>query len=164
MFACRTDLFRPLPPAFVLPGLATLLQVVGQGYRVVFAPRALLYDTARYPLRTEVERYRRLFFGYLQYLFDKKLAPNGAGRPIWWQLLLHNWIRLCFPVLFLLLFISNLFIAEGWFYYAILLAQLLIIGVCLLSIVFRKPLLFYLVSRFNVLALQSFYAFLTRSR
>jgi poly-beta-1,6-N-acetyl-D-glucosamine synthase len=164
LFACRTALFQPLPPAFVLPGLAALLQVVRQGYRVVFAPRALIYDTARYPLRIEVERYRRIFFGYLQYLFDKKLALKGAGQPIWWQLLLHNWVRLGFPVFFLLLFISNLFIADGWFYYTLLLAQLLIIGVCLLSIVFRKPLLFYLVSRFNVLALRSFYAFLTRSR
>lgn len=164
LFACRKNLFRPLPPSFALPGLATLLQLVGQGYRVVFAPGALIYDTDRYPLRIEMERYRRIFFGYFQYLFDKSLSLKGLGRPIWWQLTLHNWVRLAFPVLFLLLFVSNLFIANAWFYNLLLLAQLLIIGVCLLSIVFRKPLLFYLISRFNVLTLQAFYDFLNRAR
>jgi glycosyltransferase involved in cell wall biosynthesis len=163
LFACRKALFQPIPATFALPGFAVLLQVLRQGYRVVFEPRALVYDTARYPLRLEIERYGRLFYGYYQYLFDRPQALKGSDRPIWWQLALHNWVRLCFPVLFLLLFISNLFIANSWFYNAILLAQLLVIGVCLLSIVFRKPLLFYLASRFNMLVIQSFYAFLTRS-
>jgi poly-beta-1,6-N-acetyl-D-glucosamine synthase len=162
LFACRKALFQPLPEAFALPGLATLLQLVSQGRRVVFAPGALLYDTARYPLRLEIERYRRIFFGYFQYLFDRDIGLKASVRPIWWQLALHNWIRLAFPLLLLLLFISNLFIADSWFYNSLLLAQLLITGVCLLSIVFRKPLLFYLISRFNVLVLQAFYDFLTR--
>jgi glycosyltransferase involved in cell wall biosynthesis len=163
LFACRKELYRPLPAAFALPGFAALRQVVGQGYRVVFEPRALLYDTARYPLRREIERYGRIFFGYFQYLFGEKTAFTGTVRPIWWQLTLHNWVRLCFPVLFLVLFVSNLFIAKDWFYNSILLAQLLLIGVSLLSIVFRKPLLFYLASRFNTLVILSFYDFLTRS-
>jgi biofilm PGA synthesis N-glycosyltransferase PgaC len=161
LLACRKELLGPLPADLALPGLAILLQVVQQGYRVVFAPRALIYDTARYPLRIEIERYHRIFFGYFQYLFGEKITVQAA-RPIWWQLALHNWVRLCFPLLLLLLFVSNLFIANSWFYNIILLAQLLIIGVCLLSIVFRKPLLFYLISRFNILVIQSFYAFLTR--
>jgi glycosyltransferase involved in cell wall biosynthesis len=163
LFACRKTLYHPLPPGLVLPGFGTLLQVVQQGYRVVFEPGALIYDTTRYPLRQEIERYRRIFFGYFQYLFDAPTGLKKAGRPIWWQLTLHNWVRLSFPLLFLLLFVSNLFIANSWFYNTILLAQLLVIGVCLLSIVFHKPLLFYLVSRFNVLVVQSFYDFLTRN-
>jgi poly-beta-1,6-N-acetyl-D-glucosamine synthase len=161
LLACRKELLGPLPAGFALPGLAVLLQVVGQGSRLVFAPRALIYDTTRYPLRIEIERYHRIFFAYLQHLFGGK-QPLKKARPIWWQLALHNWVRLCFPLLLLLLFVSNLFIANTWFYNTILLAQLLLIGVCLLSIVFRKPLLFYLVSRFNVLVIQSFYAFLSR--
>jgi glycosyltransferase involved in cell wall biosynthesis len=163
LFACRKALFQPIPDSFVLPGFATLLQLVRQGSRLIFAPQALVYDTARYPLRQEIERYGRIFFGYYQYFFDRNIALKGSGRPIWWQLALHNWVRLAFPVLWLLLFVSNLFIANSWFYNAILLAQVLIIGVCLLSIVFRKPLLFYLVTRFNILSLQSLYAFLSRS-
>ncbi|MGV3641825.1 MAG: glycosyltransferase [Adhaeribacter sp.] len=164
LFACRRENLQVLPEAFVLPGLAVLLEQVKQGYRVVFEPRALVYDTARYPLRREIERYRRMFFGYYQHLFSGESGQRGSGRPIWWQLALHNWIRLAFPFLFVLLFVSNLFIAKDWFYNSLLLAELLLAGVGLLSIVFHKPLLFYLASRFNVLALQSLYDFLTRKR
>ena len=63
LLACRKELLAPLPAGFALPGLAILLQVVRQGYRVVFAPQALIYDTARYPLRVEIERYGRIFLG-----------------------------------------------------------------------------------------------------
>ncbi|MGV3502126.1 MAG: glycosyltransferase [Adhaeribacter sp.] len=164
LFACRREHLQPLPEAFVLPGLAALLQLVNQGFRVVFEPRALIYDTARYPLRREIERYGRLFYGYYQHLFGRESGLRGSGRPIWWQLALHNWLRLAFPFLFVLLFVSNLFIAKDWFYNSLLLAELLLAGVGLASIVFRKPLLFYLASRFNVLALQSLYDFLTRKR
>ena len=101
--------------------------------------------------------------GYFQYLFGEQRHLKET-KPIWWQLALHNWVRLSFPLLLLLLFVSNLFIARSWFYNIVLLAQLLLIGMCLLSIVFRKPLLFYLVSRFNILVIQSFYAFLTRQQ
>ena len=161
LLACRKELLAPLPAGFALPGLAILLQVVRQGYRVVFAPQALIYDTARYPLRVEIERYGRIFLGYFQYLFGEQRHLKET-KAIWWQLALHNWVRLSFPLLLLLLFVSNLFIARSWFYNIVLLAQLLLIGMCLLSIVFRKPLLFYLVSRFNILVIQSFYAFRTR--
>ena len=163
LLACRKELLAPLPAGFALPGLSILLQVVRQGYRVVFAPQALIYDTDRYPLRVEIERYGRIFLGYFQYLFGGQRHLKET-KPIWWQLALHNWVRLSFPLLLLLLFVSNLFIARSWFYNIVLLAQLLLIGMCLLSIVFRKPLLFYLFSRFNILVIQSFYAFLTRQQ
>jgi cellulose synthase/poly-beta-1,6-N-acetylglucosamine synthase-like glycosyltransferase len=160
LYAIRRQLYQPLPSHFILDDMLVPFNIIWQGYRVLFEPQAIAYESTKKNLEIEIERRKRTITGNFQLVFERKELLNLKKNPIWLQLFLHKFIRLLFPALFFLLFISNLFIANHPFYHATLLAQILFYGLCLLSIVFKKPVFFYVFGMLNLAVVQSFVKYL----
>jgi cellulose synthase/poly-beta-1,6-N-acetylglucosamine synthase-like glycosyltransferase len=98
--AVRRDLFRPMNPD-QLPDFILPLRVVTEGYRVVYEPRALLYEPA---LGRSADEYRmrvRVSLRALWALWDmRRLLIGGGGMLFAWQLWSHKVLRyLCFVFL-----------------------------------------------------------------
>ena len=115
--AIRRSLYTPMRsdqlPDFVLP-----LAVVEQGYRVVFAPDAVLQEEA---LTDEVAEYRmriRVALRALWALWDKRALLNPLRFPLFsWQLASHKLLRyLSVLPLSLAAMLNWLLLSRGWVY------------------------------------------------
>lgn len=124
--AVRKELYRSMRadqlPDFVLP-----LQVVRQGYRVVYEPAAQLWEQA---LKAAGDEYRmrvRVSLRALWALFDMRSLLLGAGGLRFaWQLWSHKLLRyLCFLFLAAALVSNLLLLSSGWLYPAVFALQLL---------------------------------------
>jgi poly-beta-1,6-N-acetyl-D-glucosamine synthase len=163
LYAIRRELYTPLPADIILDDMQVPFDAIRKGYRVVFEPKAMAVEDSKSHLDMEVSRRERIFTGKIQFLFRNKNLFNPRRNPVLMQLFLHKYVRLLFPFLLLLLFISNLFINDNGFYQYTLLLQMLFYALCLLGLAFKSPSVFYLFSRFNISVVQGFYAYLIKS-
>jgi len=135
--AVRTALYRPMKadqlPDFVLP-----LKVVEQGYRVVFEPRALLWENSLKEAADEYKMRVRVSLRAFWAIYDMRTLLLPWGNPLFaWQLWSHKVMRyLCFIPLGIAfgtnamlfgtnLFFSIFFLVQTAAYLTALLAPLL---------------------------------------
>ncbi|MCU0498587.1 MAG: glycosyltransferase family 2 protein [Anaerolineae bacterium] len=107
MFAIRRDLYRPLPLDQVNDEFSIAMNVIAQGYRVVYEPEAVSYDDASATMRDEFQRRARINAGRYQALFNTGylLKLDSQTR---FQLFSHKLLRAVTPVLMILTLITNL--------------------------------------------------------
>lgn len=130
--AMRRILYRPMR-ADQLPDFVQPLMVVEQGYRVVYAPAAMLREDVSKDTEGEYRMRVRVALRALWALRDMhSLLWGKAGALFAWQLWSHKLLRyLCF-IWFVVLFASNLFLAGTHrFYAATLMMQIVGYGVSL---------------------------------
>ena len=124
--AIRKKLFVPMRadqlPDFVLP-----LQVVRQGFRVVYEPRALLWEQVLKEASDEYRMRVRVSLRTLWALFDmRQLLFGQAGILFAWQLWSHKVFRyMCFLFLGAALLSNLLLLSSGLFYQGAFALQLL---------------------------------------
>lgn len=124
--AVRRELYRPMRadqlPDFVLP-----LTVVEQGYRVVYEPEALLWESVLKEPRDEYRMRVRVSLRAFWALWDKSKLLGLKLNPVFaWQLWSHKVLRyLCFVFLGLMLVSNALLVRQGGGYSLLFLAQLL---------------------------------------
>lgn len=117
--AVRRELYRPMNadqlPDFVLP-----LQVVAEGYRVVYEPGALLFEPALGRAGDEYRMRVRVSLRALWALCDmRRLLLGGGGALFAWQLWSHKVLRyLCFLFLAGAWLANGALLGEGWFFQA----------------------------------------------
>jgi cellulose synthase/poly-beta-1,6-N-acetylglucosamine synthase-like glycosyltransferase len=112
LYAVRRELLAPLPEQAILDDVIAPMRVVLAGRRVVFEPRARVFDRVC-PPRLEFRRKVRTLVGNYQLL---RLMPEllDPGRnPVLLQLVSHKLGRLAAPHLLVVLLVSNLFLREG---------------------------------------------------
>jgi cellulose synthase/poly-beta-1,6-N-acetylglucosamine synthase-like glycosyltransferase len=134
--AVRRSLYRPMRPD-QLPDLVLPLVVVEQGYRVVYAPNAIVQEAA---LTSESAEYRmrvRVALRALWALWDKRALFNPLRFPLFsWQLASHKLLRyLSFLPLGLAAVINWLLLARGWIYIVLAAGQ---VFMALLALVARR--------------------------
>jgi len=131
LYAVRRSLVRPLPAGTLCDDMFIPFQVVRQGYRVVFEPRAIALDGVCSDWRHEFRRKVRTLAGNYQLL---RLAPWLLSRanPLRFELFSHKLLRLAVPFALLLALTSSL-IASGWIYRAAEVFQLCFYGIALLT-------------------------------
>jgi len=131
--AVRRCLYRPMR-AHQQPDLVLPLSVVERGYRVVYAPDAVLEEET---LANESAEYRmrvRVALRALWALWDKRSLLNPLRFPLFsWQLLSHKVLRyLSFAPLALAASINWLLVPSSWLYAALAAGQgaaaLLVLG------------------------------------
>ncbi|AJE03479.1 glycosyltransferase family 2 protein [Geobacter pickeringii] len=122
--AVRTTLYRPMAadqlPDFVLP-----LAVVSQGYRVVYEPEALLWESALKEARDEYRMRVRVSLRSLWGLYDMRHLLVPWRRSLFaWQLWSHKVLRyLCF-VFLAVAYLANLLLwGKGHGYQAFFVLQ-----------------------------------------
>ena len=119
-YAVRRNLLRPIPPETILDDVYIPFQVVRQGQRVVFEPRALAWDNLKPGPKHEFRRKVRTLIGNYQLL---RLAPWLLTRsnPIRFQFVCHKLLRLLVPFALAGLLISTIWLRKDIYELALLL-------------------------------------------
>jgi len=112
LYAVRDKLLVPIPQDLILDDVYVPLQVVRQGQRVVFEPKALAWDDLVPTAKQEFRRKLRTLTGNYQLL---QVAPwiLTTSNPLFLQFICHKVLRLLVPFALLSLLISTLWLREG---------------------------------------------------
>jgi len=96
LYAARKNLVVPVPPETILDDVYIPMNVVRQGFRVVFDPRAHAWDVADQGTEREFSRKVRTLSGNYQLLH---LAPwlLGSSNPLRFEFISHKLMRLIVP-------------------------------------------------------------------
>lgn len=161
MYALRRKLFQPLPLNLVLDDMLVPFQVILQGFRVVFEKGAVAYEKSKADPAVEVMRRKRIFMGVFQFVFQYPQLLNPARNPVVLQYIGHKVLRTLFPLLFLMLFVTNTYMLHRGFYLAFFVLQCLFYVLCLFSLIRNRKNIFYLFSKYNLAMLRGFWDYLT---
>jgi cellulose synthase/poly-beta-1,6-N-acetylglucosamine synthase-like glycosyltransferase len=122
LYAVRRELLASLPAGTILDDVYLPMQVVRQGKRVVFEPRARAWDSPDLGAAREFSRKVRTLSGNYQLL---QLAPwlLYKSNPIRFEFVSHKLLRLAMPLALALLLASSLML-SGLLYRVALIVQL----------------------------------------
>jgi biofilm PGA synthesis N-glycosyltransferase PgaC len=148
LYAVRRNLILSLPPGTILDDVYIPLQVVRQGQRVVFEPRALAFDSLTPDPKQEFRRKLRTLIGNYQLL---QLAPWVLTRPnpLRLQFVCHKLLRLLVPFALVGVLASTLWLRKDVYELALVL-QLAFYALASLRLF---PLKFGIVSRLSDVSL-----------
>jgi poly-beta-1,6-N-acetyl-D-glucosamine synthase len=120
LYAVRRNLVCPLPEGTILDDVYIPLQVVRQGQRVIFEPRALAFDPLTPDPKREFQRKLRTLVGNYQLL---QIAPWVLGRssPLRLQFVCHKLLRLLVPFALAGLLASTFWLRDGMFEFILVL-------------------------------------------
>ncbi|MEO6925808.1 MAG: glycosyltransferase family 2 protein [Rhodanobacter sp.] len=119
LYAMRRELYEPLPTNTVLDDVLIPMRVAAKGRRVVFEPRALVWDRASQRPVEERRRKIRTLAGNFQLI---QLAPwllSPWRNPLWFRFVSHKLLRLLAPWLIVLLIIAAAALARHHYIYAL---------------------------------------------
>ena len=107
LYAVRRELLGEIPAGTILDDVLIPMNVVRQGFRVVFDPRAQAWDHADLGAEREFQRKVRTLTGNYQLL---QLAPwlLRKENPLRFEFVSHKMLRLAMPLALALLLISSL--------------------------------------------------------
>lgn len=134
IYAIRRALFQAVPGG-VTDDFVTSTRVIAQGYRLVFAPEAVVYEPVAASGEVEFGRKVRVISRGLRGVIEMRALLNPFRYGFYaWQLFSHKVLRrlVVFPLLVLFL-VSPLLWLKGWFYQAATLAQVGFYGCALLG-------------------------------
>jgi cellulose synthase/poly-beta-1,6-N-acetylglucosamine synthase-like glycosyltransferase len=137
IYALRRELFQPIPEILILDDVLIPMQVVRQGYRVLFEPKARAYDWVLPTAQQEFTRKLRTIAGNFQLFFLRPWLLSPVHNRLWVQTVSHKLLRLLSPLLLALAFIANLVLAGEPAYRSLLAAQMLFYGAALLGYLTR---------------------------
>lgn len=114
-YALRKVLYQPLPSGTILDDVLTPMNIIRQGYRVIFEPAAMAYDVISNNAHQEWKRKVRTLTGNWQLLSLASWLLLPWRNVGCFRFISHKICRLCIPMALLLLLISA-FISEAIFY------------------------------------------------
>ena len=140
IYALRRRLFRPIPSATLLDDVLIPMQVVRQGYRVLFEPAARAWDRASVTAAEEFTRKVRTIAGNFQLLFREPWMLNPFNNRLWFQTLSHKYFRLAGPFCLGAALLSNLLLVEQAPVYRVALAlQVFFYSCAAAGLLIRNP-------------------------
>jgi len=131
LYAVRHELLTPLPAGTILDDVYIPLQVAKQGKRVVFEPRARVWDSPDLGAEREFSRKVRTLGGNYQLL---QLAPwvLSGQNPIRFEFISHKLLRLVAPFALAAALVTSAFL-PGSIYRTALFLQLAFYGLSLVA-------------------------------
>jgi len=135
-YAVRRNLLVPLPQETILDDVYIPFQVVRQGRRVVFEPKALAWDDLVPSPKQEFRRKVRTLIGNYQLL---QLAPWVLRRsnPLRFQFICHKLLRLLVPFALAGVLVSTLWLRHGMYELALVL-QIVLFALATLTALHAK--------------------------
>ncbi|MCO6457045.1 MAG: glycosyltransferase family 2 protein [Pirellulaceae bacterium] len=132
LYVVRRQLCQPLPPDTILDDFVVSLNVIAQGFRVVYVPEAIATEDATLLASDEFHRRVRVQAGAIQTLKRAQWPP--LWRPVeLWQYVSHKLLRWLGPVWLVGLLWGNVCLQDaGWGYPLFLVGQ---VGLWLLAAV-----------------------------
>lgn len=120
--AIRRCAYQEIPADTILDDVVIPMQIVLQGYRVVYEPAARGSDPQPFAPEIERRRKRRTMAGNFQMLFRYPHWLLPWRNRLWWQLISHKYLRLLGFPLMLTVLLCNLALLH-WPVYRVLLAS-----------------------------------------
>jgi cellulose synthase/poly-beta-1,6-N-acetylglucosamine synthase-like glycosyltransferase len=127
IYAMRRALAAPIPDDTILDDVEIPLQAFRKGYRVIFEPEAVAYDTPAAEIGTEFRRKVRTLAGNFQLFARNRWLLVPWRNRIWLQTVSHKLFRLLVPYAMAAALVATALL-EGAAWRALLLSQLLCYG------------------------------------
>jgi len=131
LYAVRRELLAAVPEGTILDDVYIPMQVVRQGKRVVFEPRARAWDSPDLGADREFSRKVRTLSGNYQLLQFAPWLVSGQN-PVRFEFVSHKLLRLAVPFALLAILIASL-ILSGPVYRSVLALQAAFYGLSLLA-------------------------------
>jgi cellulose synthase/poly-beta-1,6-N-acetylglucosamine synthase-like glycosyltransferase len=138
IYAVRRALFTSIPADTILDDVVIPMNIVRQGYRVLFESGARAYDRVSATAREEFMRKVRTIAGTFQLFGRHRWLLSPVQNPLWFQALSHKGARLATPVFHVTALVSNVAVAADPVYGYLLGGQLLFYGIALGGFVLRN--------------------------
>jgi cellulose synthase/poly-beta-1,6-N-acetylglucosamine synthase-like glycosyltransferase len=123
IYAVRRELYSPPPKDALLDDFIVSMEIAQKGYRVIYEPEAVSYETGSASLRDEFKRRSRIFCGGFQSVARLPRLLNPLYGRLWFQYLSHRVLRwIVTPFLVPLVFLLNLVLARHSPFYRLMLA------------------------------------------
>jgi len=116
VYALRRACFQPLPEDTLLDDVVEPMLITAQGKRVRFDATALAYDPQTLDGALEQRRKVRTLAGNFQMLARYPAWMLPGGHRLWWQLVLHKYLRLAGPFLLMLTLAASLALLDRPFF------------------------------------------------
>lgn len=132
LYAVRSELMPNVPQGMILDDVYVPMQIVRQGKRVVFDPRARAWDTPNLGAGREFSRKVRTLSGNYQLL---QIAPwlLSGKNPIRFEFISHKLLRLAVPFALAVVLVSSAVLSTP-FYRGLLTFQLLFYALSAISL------------------------------
>ncbi len=114
IYALRRECFVPLPADTILDDVAIPFEIIRQGYRVKYEPRAQAYEHATVDAQGEFERKRRTLAGNYQLIVRYTDLLNPLRSSVAIQLWSHKVFRLLVPYALIVAFIASWYLPAAW--------------------------------------------------
>jgi GT2 family glycosyltransferase len=138
IYAIRRNLFKEIPDDIILDDVLIPMQIVRQGYRVVFQPAARACDRVSPTAETEFGRKVRTIAGNFQLFWKAPWLLSPRLNRIWWQTISHKAFRLIAPPCLAIAFITSIVMLHRPFYSTMLAFQILFYCSALIGFSCRK--------------------------
>ncbi len=155
MYAIRTELFKPPSDNIILDDFVISMNVAKQGYRIVYEPEALAYESGSTTTTDEFKRKVRVIAGAVQALKQGEGLPHFMEQPgLSLKYVFHKLFRWFIPVQLILLFMANLALLGTPIYQVFFLGQVIFYALAVVGLftnieakgVFALPYYFCLVN------------------
>lgn len=107
MNAVRRTLLALIPPHIINDDAYLALSVLRAGYRVIYEPAALCWETSSASTRDEVTRRQRINAGRYQFLLNPRLWPRRNPLAMF-EFVSHKLLRALLPLFMILALAANL--------------------------------------------------------
>jgi cellulose synthase/poly-beta-1,6-N-acetylglucosamine synthase-like glycosyltransferase len=97
IFAIRRELFNPPSRGIINDDFYIAMQILRQGYRVVYAPRAKSYESVSLTAGDEISRRTRINVGRYQAIWQARNILPVQSPVLMWQIISHKVFRLLIP-------------------------------------------------------------------
>ncbi|MEI8349055.1 MAG: glycosyltransferase family 2 protein [Candidatus Omnitrophota bacterium] len=138
IYAIRKNLFKPIPADILLDDVLIPMNIVMQGFRCVFEPKALAYDHVARTGHEEARRKIRTIAGNFQLFFRLPQLLNPFKNRIWFQAFSHKFLRLIAPIFIVSLLISNIFLMNKPIFKIFLTLQVLFYVFVIIGYILRR--------------------------
>jgi poly-beta-1,6-N-acetyl-D-glucosamine synthase len=115
IYAIRKNLFKDLPAEILLDDVLIPLNVILQGFRVIFDESAKAYDSVSANIQGEWKRKVRTLAGNWQLVSEGSLLKQALTHRFLYRLFWHKVARLIVPY-FLLILMTTSMLAQGSLY------------------------------------------------
>ena len=123
LYALRYEDFTPLAPDTLLDDFEQPMLIARRGKRVLFEPRAVMFDELQSDMAGEFKRKVRTLTGNFQSFARHPWMFSPYRNPLWVQFISHKVFRLLVPYALAIVLITALF-GPTWSYRVLGLAQL----------------------------------------
>lgn len=137
VYAIRKHLYQNLPAETILDDVLTPMNIVMQGYRVIFDGEALAYDSISKDVRHEWKRKVRTLAGNWQLITLRPDLLNPRQNKTLFRFCFHKLARLVVPFFLLLLLLTSA-LQQGVFFGLVTSVQVLVYLTALSAYFFPK--------------------------